>query len=107
MGEELVRVAGQQSHDLPLGGREPHVCPIGQPDLFFGQVDAEIGRLDNGDFVAGGGSPQRHPEAGYELVHPEGLAYLIVGPGIQRYYLLSLRCTRRQDDYRDLCPWPR
>ena len=50
---------------------------------FGREVDGEVGGLDHRLLLGRRGAPQRGPEAGQQLVHPERLGDVVVGAGVE------------------------
>jgi len=98
----LAHVAGELFEQVPLGGRDPHVLAVAR-DAVVRDVDGEGRRLDHGSGL-GDGVPDRHPQAGEQLVHGERFGQVVVGAGIQRGDLVVGRLPGGQHHHRHARP---
>jgi hypothetical protein len=73
-------------------------------DAFRGEVDREVGRLDDRRLIGRRRGAERDAHPGQQLVHSERLAHVIVRAGVERGDLLCLRGSRGEHDDRHRRP---
>src|SRR5271166_5434367 len=103
LGDEPAGIARQELDHLPLGGRQADLMAVAA-DALGREVDAEVRCIDHRGLVERGRHAQGHPHARHELVHPEWLADVVVGPCVERRDLLAFLGPGGEHDDRDRRP---
>ena len=100
-GHEPTRLFEEDGEDLVLARPELDL-PAGDPDLVGQRVELDRAVPDHAGLLGGRarGAPQRNPDPGMELGHPERLRDVVVGAAFERLDLGRLLAARRQDDDR-------
>ena len=100
MGQELPRVGHERLEERVLGPGEVDPLAVAGHQL-PPEVDLELPERERrGLGLVGGAPPQRSAEPGEDLLHPERLGHVVVGPGVERRDLVGLPVADGQDDHR-------
>jgi hypothetical protein len=73
-------------------------------DPLGGQVDDQVAELDPGEVLGGTGPPDRGPHPGQEFFDAERLGDVVIGAGVERFYLVHTVGASGQHDDRRLGP---
>src|SRR6266540_4207934 len=104
--EELARVRDERLEQRVLGLREVN-RPVRSGYQATRQIDLEFAESENGGADLLRLCPaELGPETGQDLLHPEWLGHVIVGPGVEGRDLVGLLVPDGKDDDRDVGEGP-
>ena len=99
VGQELPRVGHERFEERVLGLGEVDPLAVEGHQL-PPEVDLERPEVERrGLGLVGGAPPQRGAQPGEDLLHPERLGHVVVGPGVERRDLVGLPVADGQDDH--------
>ena len=98
-------MAHEHLEHVPFGRCEVDDLPV-SPHPPVGEVDREVRGHDLGVFLGRRRTPERGRRPRQQLVHPERLRDVVVGPRIERGHLRGFAAPRGQDEDRHLRPPP-
>src|SRR5215472_10180131 len=90
LADQLARMTDEQLEQVPLGrGQVYRLATLPWPDNVIGYVHSILSYLDRCGRLARRREPAGHgPDAGQQLIDPERLGDVVVGPGIERVHLV-------------------
>ena len=100
-GDQLPGIAGQDLHEMPLGGRELRYA-VRSGDPFVRKVNQEVLGPETGDIARRQTTPQSGPQPCEEFSHSKGFRHVVIGSCVERGNLVEFGVAGGQNDNRDL-----